>query len=176
MKNIAVLTIDMQSGFLKWLNPEKRKALIGSHKKLYQIAQNKGIDIINVEYDKKGDTIPELREEREREYQKNNFSKKGWSAFTNKKLNQFVEEKQYIGFILTGLYAEHCVQGTGMAKDNIYNFYNCGELTEFSHTAEQKEIDEFLEWASNEKKGNYFYPQLDELLEDIEKNSLPTKN
>ena len=173
MKNIAILTIDMQPGFLNNLEPEKRKALIENHQELYSICQEKGIEIINIEYDTKGDTISELTQGRQEQYKANNFSKKAWSAFTNKKLNEYVEKRGFQGFILTGLHAERCIFTTGRHKENEFVFYNCGELTEFRNLAKEGERKKYINWASNEKNNNFYYPELEELLEDLKNDSLP---
>ena len=173
MRNIAVLTIDMQPGSLRELSLKKAETLIENHQKLYLFCKEKRIEIINIEYDSKGDTTPKLIKGRKQEYKKNNFSKQGWSAFTNKKFNDYIEKKGFQGFILTGLYADKCVLTTGKHKENKFAFYNCRELIEFRNPVINKEKKEYLDWASNEKNNNFYYPELQELLEDLENETLP---
>ena len=108
MRNIAILTIDMQDEFLNYDLLDKKENLILAHKELYELCREKNIPIIYTENSEKGKTNSEIKRFLRKIQKTKLIIKENYNAFTNPKLKDYLQDLEIDSLIITGLSAPDC--------------------------------------------------------------------
>lgn len=168
MKNIAVLTIDMQEDFLnsQLVNPKEK--ILESHKKLYSHCIKNNIPVLNLRHSEGGGEFSkEIKNYLKKVPRVKNLTKKGDGAFVNPKVKEQLDEWETERLIITGYSGPHCVQTSAiMAKGKGYEIYSSKDLVTAHEFNKHKHKNDFMNWFVSE---SFFYDNHIEMIEDLQK-------
>jgi nicotinamidase-related amidase len=107
----AVL-VDMQSSFIKGLEPGETDILIPNQKKVIDACREMDLPLVVVNYFNAGKTHRELRKAVPKVPRHKYLTKDGGDGFKNKRLHQYLQEEHVNALLFMGMNASACVHQT----------------------------------------------------------------
>ncbi len=142
--NTAVLIVDMQEKCLRKLANSDRSVILSYQKGVLEYCSINNIPVIVLEYQGKGNTIPELKEAVEKVPNRFYLSKSSEDGFTNPILAEKIKECGINHLFLMGVYASACIIWT--ANGALENGFSVSTSRFAIATRPQYRYRPYLQW------------------------------
>jgi nicotinamidase-related amidase len=149
MQNLGILVIDMQENFFT----EDKERLVRAQTKLLAWIKKRQIPIFTLEYDGKGETIPQLREmlKKRQSYFIKKYNVNGFED--NPELTFLLERWGIKNLVLTGIYHYACIKETAEgAKDNGIKVFTSEDLMDRTYDSYTRWYQEHTDYSSTLKE------------------------